>query len=117
MHSKKTGAFLIGVLIMVLGSGVLASPPSDIELEFDSGAKLLIVKVSHGTLNEKTHFIREITVFVGEDKIISQTLKSQPNKQGVEVSYRLPDVSAGDVIAVEARCNISGKMKKEIAVK
>jgi hypothetical protein len=49
-------------------------------------------------------------------EIIQHIISRQDNNTEQIVAYLVPDAKEGDVLGIEAYCNISGKLKKEIKV-
>ena len=117
-HFLKSLAILSGSLIL-LGQtkSVYAHPPSDILITYDTAIKTLKAVITHQVSNPQNHFINKVDVSLNGQEIIEHKLSRQDNNIDQAVSYLIPDAEAGDTISVEAYCNISGTLKREIEVK
>ena len=113
----KSLAVLGGSLIL-LGQtkSAYAHPPSDIAITFDASTKILKAVIAHQVNNPNSHFIKKVDIGLNGKEIIEHIISRQDNNTTQTVSYLIPDAKAGDRLSVEAYCNISGKLKKEIKV-
>jgi desulfoferrodoxin (superoxide reductase-like protein) len=113
----KSLAILIGSL-MILGQveNVYAHPPSDMDITFNPTTKVLNAVIAHAVSNPQTHFINKVNIGLNGKEIIQHAISRQDNNANQTVSYLIPDAKAGDTLSVEAYCNISGKLEKEIKV-
>ncbi len=109
---------VLGGTLAFLGKAedVFAHPPSDIEISFDSATKTLKAVITHPVSNPKTHFINKVDVFLNGEEIVEHKISAQDNNSTQTVSYLIPDAKPQDTVSVEAYCNISGKLKKEIGL-
>ena len=114
---KRIAAFLVFFTFFMAVSVVYAHPPSDIKITFDPKTKMLQAVIVHSTSNPLSHYIKKVDVGLNGREIIEHSISREDNNQTQTVSYFIPDVKDGDILSVEAYCNISGKLKKEIAVK
>jgi desulfoferrodoxin (superoxide reductase-like protein) len=118
----KLCAFGIGtlainsMLLSSLSSTAYAHPPSDIKITYDSKTKILTALIMHNVSDVKKHYINKVDVGLNGREVISQAISQQDNNINQRVSYLIPDAKAGDILSVEAYCNISGKLEKEIEV-
>ena len=116
----KLCAFGIGslaansLLLSSFSSTASAHPPSDIKITYDFYTKTLKAVITHKVSDVKKHFINKVDVGLNGKKIISHAISQQDNLISQTVSYLIPDAKTGDVLSVEAYCNISGKLEKEI---
>ena len=103
-------------LLCLFFTSVVASahPPQDILLKFDSVTNTLSVLILHEVKNPKEHFIKKIEVKLNGSSIIVQKISRQDTENTQTVAYIISDANPGDVIALEAECNISGKMEKSL---
>ncbi|MDP3731486.1 MAG: hypothetical protein Q8R31_00430 [Candidatus Omnitrophota bacterium] len=113
----KSLAVLGGSLIL-LGQteNAYAHPPSDILITYDTATKTLKAVITHQVSNPQNHFINKVDVSLNGQEIIEHKLSRQDNNTDQTVSYLIPDAKGGDTLAVEAYCNISGELRKEIKV-
>lgn len=110
----------ISIMAILLLAGVSiahAHPPSDIQLTFDAASKTLQAVIFHSVNNPVNHYINKVDVGLNGKEIIEQTISKQENNTSQTVRYYISDVKEGDVLSVEGYCNVSGKLKREIAVK
>ena len=112
----KRIAVLAVALLFVFSSMAYAHPPSDIKIAFDPGTKMLKAVIMHDVSNPASHYIKTVDIGLNGKEIISQSISRQDNDESQTVSCLIPDARGGDVISVEAYCNISGKLKKEATV-
>lgn len=113
----KSLAVLSGSLLL-LGQteNAYAHPPSDIAMTYDNIAKVLKVVITHPVSNPQAHFIKEVDIELNGKKIIEHKISAQDNHSTQTVSYLIPDAKAQDTVSIEAYCNISGSLKKEIKI-
>lgn len=113
----KTLAIFGGSLIL-LGQteNAYAHPPSDIIITFDPETKILKAVIMHSVSNPQKHYINKVDIALNGQEVIEQRISRQDNNTNQTVIYLIPDAKTGDSISVEAYCNISGKLKKEMKV-
>jgi len=112
---KKHLCLFLGVLFAAMVPGIVfAHPPSDIKIKYDPAGKMLEALIEHAVSNPQGHYIKKVDVSLNGKEILSQELSRQDNNQTQTVKYLIPDAKAGDTLAVEAYCSISGKLEKEI---
>ena len=109
---KKIITFLIGSFIIC--STAYAHPPSDIKITYSPKTKILTAIIMHNVNDVKKHFIYKVDTALNGKEIITQGISRQDNNANQTVSYLIPDAKPGDVLSVEAYCNLSGKLAKEI---
>ncbi len=117
-HSmKRIPAFLVFLTFFMAASVAYAHPPSDIRITFDPKTKMLQAVIVHNTNNPLNHYIKKVDVGLNGKEIIEHNISREDNNQTQTVSYLIPDAKDSDILSVEAYCSISGKLKKEIAVR
>jgi len=114
---KKALMLAIVFIFLLMVSDAYAHPPSDIKITFDPQTKTLNAVIVHNTSNPLKHYIKKADIALNGEEITELTFSKQENNQGQSVSYSIPNAKEGDVISVEGYCSISGKSKKEIAIK
>jgi len=87
------------------------------KIEYNRESRMMTVIVTHPVNNSESHFINKIEVFLNGEEILVHRIGKQDNEKYQFAGYLIPDANTGDTIAVEAYCNISGKLKEEIRVK
>jgi desulfoferrodoxin (superoxide reductase-like protein) len=85
-----------------------------VQVTYDPYSQTVRVQVVHGVGNPKEHYIGKVTVLINGREAIRQELARQDGPAGVTVSYRLPDAGPGDVITVEAYCNMGGDLRQNV---
>ncbi|MFH1877250.1 MAG: hypothetical protein ABH883_00375 [Candidatus Omnitrophota bacterium] len=115
---KKYAHLLLLVIIFlsVCITPAHAHPPSDIQLDYDPATKILSVEIYHPVSDTQKHYIAEISIAVNSKPVIRHTISIQDNTDSQKLSYKLPDVTSGDIITVEADCNISGTSSKFLEI-
>ncbi len=101
---------------ILLLTPVFAHPPKSIELVFESTTKVLRVNISHVVNDPSRHYIEKVVVELNGEEIITQTFKTQTDKQKQEIMYVIGDAQEGDKISVTAYCSISGKKTETLDV-
>jgi desulfoferrodoxin (superoxide reductase-like protein) len=109
-------SILFAFIIFSAISSVYAHPPSDIKITFDPKTKMLEAVIMHNTSNPLNHYIKKVDVGLNGEEIIEHSISREDNNLTQDTRYLVPDVKNGDTLSVEAYCNISGKLKKEIKV-
>ncbi len=93
---------------------IFAHPPVKITVEFASETPELTVQIHHKVDNPKTHFIESLTIFLNEEKIITQHFSEQLSKEVQQGIFFIPSLKENDVISIEAKCNKGGDFKKTV---
>ncbi len=113
MKSKSIILFLSLVFIQL---SVFAHPPKKVELKYDKNTNSLLVTVTHGVADVKTHYINIIEVSVDNVSV----KKSEPTEQtstATEITtIVLPELKSGSVITVKATCNKFGSKSTTLKV-
>ena len=111
---KKIALLLCGLL--VLSTAAFAHPPSDIKIQFDDRLNTLTAVIEHPVSNPNTHYIKKVDIGLNGKEIETLPFTKQDNNAAQIIIVALPQATKGDVLSVEAYCNLSGKLKKEIKV-
>ncbi|HOW87896.1 MAG TPA: hypothetical protein P5561_05375 [Candidatus Omnitrophota bacterium] len=111
---KKIALILCGLLL--LGGQAFGHPPTDIKIEFDNNTKILKAVIYHPVSNRMTHYINKVDIGLNGQEIKTLTFTEQFQQRTQPVEVTIPEAKAGDTISVEAYCNLSGKLEKEIQV-
>ncbi|MFH0754034.1 MAG: hypothetical protein V2A70_05655 [Candidatus Omnitrophota bacterium] len=98
----------------VMTSMAYAHPASELLLSMDSKTKMLSVGIKHQVGDPARHYIDQVNTTINGKMSIGHSLTKQDAASGETLSYYLPDVKEGDVIAVDTHCNKGGNLKKEI---
>lgn len=105
---------MLSILCIFVCSLAYAHPPSDIKLTYAPKTKILTAIIMHNVSDVRKHLVYKVNVGLNGKEIISQSISRQDNNTNQTVSYLVPDAMPGDVLFIEAYCNISGKLAKEI---
>ncbi|MBN1794496.1 MAG: hypothetical protein JW844_05975 [Candidatus Omnitrophica bacterium] len=109
-------ALLCGVSIVLAAGIACAHPPTDITLTFNSETKILEVVITHPVSNPASHYVGKVDVSLNGRETLTQEISRQDNPTTQTVVYRIPDAKSGDIITLEAHCNLSGALARDIKV-
>ena len=104
---------LLGILL--IPQAAPAHPPSDIQLAFDPGTRILSVTITHTVADPTMHFMKRVHITAGGSQISNNTYTSQPSPSSFTYTYQLPP-SAGGEIQVVAECSIFGSTNRSIHI-
>ena len=117
---KRYGLFLFsGVFLAVLflwGASAEAHPPKDIAVAYDAGTATLTVTIEHSVKDVAKHYIDEIRILKGGAELAKAKPSKQTNKEQEIFTVNLPGLKSGDVLTVEAKCNIFGTLRKDVSI-
>lgn len=113
---KKIKIILMLCSLLLTSAQAFAHPPSDIQIEFDNNTKTLKAVVYHSVANPLTHYIKKVDISLNGQKVQTLNFTRQMQKTTQPVETMVPEAKAGDVLSVEAYCNLYGKLKKEIKI-
>ncbi|MCX6555701.1 MAG: hypothetical protein NTZ12_11930 [Candidatus Aminicenantes bacterium] len=101
------------VFFLLLFSSFLlnAHPPKSIDLSYDGAKAALTVKVWHKVSNPENHYVKKITVFLGNEPIAEKTYERQQAKEFQEEIFALNEkhLKNGDPVKVRAFCSVYGE--------
>lgn len=98
---------LFVVLFFFLTKLAWATPPSNIELEYDATERVLHITLRHVTHNVREHRIRRLIIYKNDEEIKSYYMPSQPSPKGIDKKVSL-EAESGDEIRVKAICSEAG---------
>lgn len=104
----------IFLLLLFISTILIAHPVSDLTLAFDTETSLLTVQYIHKVSNAEKHYIKEVTVYLNGEPIISQQLGKQEDNQGGSLVFKIIGTKQGDIIKVQTKCNKFGKKSQEL---
>jgi len=110
---KKT-ALITAALLFCFCGGAAAHSPSGIAVKV-SGTNVSVT-VRHGVSDPQTHYVKAIRIMVNGELADERVFSSQIDNDTQAASFDIPVLKKGDVIAVEAACDQSGKLQKEFPV-
>ena len=87
-----------------------AHPPQSLDLSYDGSKAALTVKVWHSVGNPESHYIKKITVFLGDKQVAEKTYKRQQTDEYQEeiFDFSAKPLKKGDLVKVRAVCSIFG---------
>jgi desulfoferrodoxin (superoxide reductase-like protein) len=110
----------VGLLVILFFAAALACAyahmPSDVKVSFDTASKELKLVIMHDTPDLLVHYIGRVNVELNGKEVINDKLTRQENDKSQTLIYKIPNAKAGDIITVYVRCNIIGRLKREIKV-
>ncbi len=106
--------WFVVLLSLVIFETAVAHPPSKIILDFYSETHILKVAINHAVEDPVKHFIKEVTVKLNGNEIITQEFITQYRRVDQETQFLIHDAKPGDEIEVTASCNIFGKKAEKI---
>ena len=113
LMKRLAAVVIIFLLILTAAQG---HPAGRMELRYDKTSETLRISVKHTVKDETTHYLDKIIVTVNKEEVVVHSLKKQNSAEGLELSYYLPGLKAGDKITVSAKCNKFGTKKESIRV-
>ena len=93
-----------------------AHPPTKIAMSFDPKTRELTAEITHPVDKPGQHFVGKVEVLLNKKQVITHELSRQENDTAQTVVYKMTDVESGDILEVEAYCNINGKLTDSISV-
>jgi desulfoferrodoxin (superoxide reductase-like protein) len=109
---KRKAFFILLFLSFLLN----AHPPKSIDLSYDAEKAVLSVKIWHNVSNPENHYIKKITVFLGDVQVAEITYKCQQTGEYQEELFIFSEkpLKKGALVKVKAACNIFGKKAEEL---
>ena len=102
-------------VVLVVTQAALAHAPSDINLHFNAGTRVLSVTITHQVADPATHYVKEVKIRQAENTFSDTEYTSQPSPDTFTYSYPIPPEVTG-IIEVKAECNIGGETTKALAI-
>lgn len=103
-------------LMVVLGLVALAHPPKKVNITYDKETGKITVTAEHKVKDAKKHYIVKAYVMVNDEEIKVEDFTEQTNLTTAELVIDMPELKAGDVVKVKAKCNKSGARAAEIVI-
>ena len=113
ISSQKASLIRIVALTLIsltaLCGYALAHPPADAALTYDDQTGDLVVAITHQVDNPATHYVKQVTVRLGNAVLINKSYTSQPDASSFTYRYNLPQLkgSSGE-LTVDVQCSLSG---------
>lgn len=93
--------------LMVFPMTAHATPPKDIQLNYDAAAKTLKVTITHPSLLPTAHYIKIVEIKKNGVELSNNYYKYQPDKNTFTYTYTIA-AENGDTLQVMAICNLYG---------
>ncbi len=104
------------VLTLILfSSGLMAHPPSDIDLSYAGASGVLKVEINHRVGNPSRHYIEKLTIMKNGEAVLEKDYEEQESNSGGIYEFQLA-AQNGDAINVKAKCNRFGNLSASIEV-
>ena len=107
--------FLLALALLLVPQGAPAHSPSDMQLAFDQGNRILSVTITHTVADPSTHYIKRVLVTTGGSPLSDTAYTSQPSPQTFTYTYLVPEGVNGD-IQVRAECSILGSITRSLQI-
>jgi hypothetical protein len=108
-----------GVLLAALflwGAVAQAHPPKNITVAYDAGTATLIVTIEHSVKDVEKHYIDEIRILKGGAELAQGKPSRQTDTEQEIFTVNLPGLKSGDILTVDAKCNIFGTLRKDVPI-
>ncbi|MFH1854556.1 MAG: hypothetical protein ABH815_04515 [Candidatus Omnitrophota bacterium] len=103
-------------LLILTATQAYAHPPTDIKTEYNLKTRILTAIITHPVADMAKHHVGKVDISLNGAEIIEHKIIKQDTNTTQFVVYMVPDAKVGDIISVEAYCNINGKLRKDIKV-
>ena len=94
----------------------MAHPPVKIDISYNKMARNLEVVIGHSVNNPEKHFIKKVIVKKNKKDLMEETFEGQDNDRNQTIIIPV-SAQKGDIITVQAYCNISGRLTESITIK
>ena len=102
--------------LFLFTSVLKADPPKKITLVYSAETKKLSIEVYHPVQKVEDHFIDMISISVdGKEVKVLKPLKQTNEKSELDVVL-LPEIKAGSLVKVKARCNRFGTKSTDLKI-
>jgi len=106
---------LVLCLFLAMTQGAMAHAPSDIDVNFNAGTRVLSVTITHQVADPATHFVKEVKIRQASTTFSESKYTSQPSPDTFTYSYPIPADITG-IIEVKAECVLGGEKTKALAI-
>ncbi len=107
--------FLAVVFLLMIVSLASATPPRDLQLQYDPVAQILQISMKHPTVELREHYIRTINVAVNQQEPKVYRFGFQRSSSEVITTVSL-ELKAGDTVSVKAICSQGGSAEAELLI-
>ncbi len=112
--SRVSRLILLGAAVLLLvPQGAPAHSPTDMQLAFDQGNRILSVSITHPVADPSAHYIKRVLITTGGSTTSDTTYTSQPSPQTFTYIYLMPEDVNGEV-QVRAECSILGSISRSL---
>jgi len=112
--SRISRFILLGAAVLLLvPQGAPAHSPTDMQLAFDQGTRILSVTITHTVADTSTHYIKRVLITTGGSVLGDTAYTSQPAPQTFTYTYLIPQGVKGEV-QVRGECSILGSITRSL---
>lgn len=111
----KTATGILVICAMLAGAA-LAHPPYAVEANYDGISGILTLDIFHSVKDPRDHFVYNVRVLQGKDKLLEQSFYEQLNDQKQILKIYLPRMDRGTKLSVKAYCNKYGEFEETVEV-
>ena len=119
MHRKYIGISTFLMLIATFFSVglVIAHPPQEMILEYDSDLQTLNVTITHVVVDPDAidHYIEAIEIYKNSDLYLTMNYTTQPTTDIFTYSFSV-EAEAGDELSATAYCSLFGSISNPITI-
>ena len=102
-------------VVLAVTQAALAHAPSDIDVNFNAGTRVLSLTITHQVADSTTHYVKEVKIRQGNNTFSESEYSSQPSPDTFTYTYPIPSDVTG-IIEVKAECSIGGEKTKALAI-
>lgn len=110
---KKT---VLSIVMVAFAMVALAHPPKKVSITYDKETGKITVTAEHSVKDVKKHYISKAYVMVNDEEIKVEEFTEQTDLTTAVLVIDMPELKAGDIVKVKAKCNKSGARAAEIII-
>ena len=103
------------LMVLVMVPFVWATPPKEIQLEYDQEKKVLHMDLKHVSSNPRKHYLRRVFIYKNSEEAIVRYYTKQTTPQGLTDDIAI-DLSPGDKVRVLAVCSDAGRKEETLVI-
>jgi hypothetical protein len=109
--------FLILASLFLSARIVYASPPTSIDVTYDSATKEITAIIYHQSYDIKKHYINVVRMMINGVPVNTERFHWQHSAREQTAVFGIPSVKPGDVITIQAFCNKGGERSQDVKIK
>jgi hypothetical protein len=106
---------ILSILCCLYPRMSFATSPQDVKLEYDAGAQMLTVTITHPSSFPNYHYIKYVEIKKNGADAMKKTYENQPDMDAFAYTYRVP-VAEGETLEVTATCSWYGYKTANLTV-